>query len=96
MLAGEIHHLGHLRLGNFVGKNSTFSDAVLVDVQHDPGGILTILVEEALQHVHHELHRGVIIVQEENAVKVRPFRARLGFRDDGRVGATAIIASRRL
>lgn len=96
MFPGEIHHLGHLRLGNFVRKNSTLPNAILVDVQHDPGRILAVLVEEPLQHVHHELHRGVIIVQEKNAVKVRPFRTGLGFRDDGRVRAAAIIASRRL
>jgi hypothetical protein len=93
VLPGEVHDLRHFRLSNLVSKNATFPDAILVDVQHDPGRILAVLVEEPFQHMHHELHRGVIIVQEKNAVKVRPFRARLGFRDDGRVRATTVIAS---
>jgi hypothetical protein len=67
-----------------------------VNVQHDPGRILTVLIEETLQHVHHELHRGIIVVQKENAVKVRPFRARFGFCDEACVRAATIIASRGL
>ena len=92
VLPGEVHHLRHFGLRNLVSKNSTFPDAVLVDVQHDPRRVLAVLVEEPFQHMHHELHRGVVVVQEQNAVEVGPFRARLGFCDDRRVRATAIVA----
>ncbi len=52
-----------------------------------------ILVEEALQHVNDELHRRVIVVEQQNAVEVRPLRPRLGLRDDRRAGATAVVSA---
>jgi hypothetical protein len=35
VLAGEIHDLGDLGLGHFVGEDAADPDAVVVDVQHD-------------------------------------------------------------
>ena len=53
VLAGKVHHLRHLGLRDLVRKNPAFPDPVVVDVQHDPGRILTVLVEEPLDDVHH-------------------------------------------
>src|SRR5215212_1764744 len=83
VLAGEVHDLSHLGFRHLVGEHAALSDAVLVNVQHDPGGVLPVLVEESLQHVHHELHGSVVVVEEENEVQVPSFRARLRLRDYG-------------
>ncbi len=89
MFTGEVHHLGDLRVGDLVGKNATFADSVVVDVQHDSCRALAILVEEALQHMHHEFHRGVVIVKQQHPVKVRPFGLRFRLCDDR--GARALV-----
>jgi hypothetical protein len=80
VLACKIHHLGNFGLGNLIGKDAADTDAFMVYVQHDPGRFLSPLVEEALQYVHHELHRRVVIVQQEYFIKawLLGFRARLG------------------
>src|SRR5215212_7520852 len=91
VLTGEVHHLSDFGFRHLVGEHATLPDSVLVNVQHDPGGVLPVLVEETLEHMHHELHGGVVVVQEENAVQVRTFRARLRLRDDGRAGLVVAI-----
>ena len=77
MFAGKVHHLRHFCFGDLVGEDAAFADPVMVDVQHDSRRRVAVLVEEALEHEHHELHRGVVVIQQENAVEVRPFRLRL-------------------
>src|ERR1700753_3674091 len=47
MTPGRIDHLSHLGLRHFVGEYAAHPHTVLVDMQHDPGRILTRLVEEA-------------------------------------------------
>ncbi len=85
VLTGEIHHLCHLGLGNLECIGTTFAHPVMVDMQHDLRGLFFILVEEPHQHVNDELHRGVIVVEQQNAIKVRPLAHRLGSR--GQSGA---------
>src|SRR5579862_6775308 len=65
VLAGKVHHLGHLGLGHLVGKDPAFADAVLVHVHHNAVGGLVVLVEKPFQHVHHELHWRVIVVEQQ-------------------------------
>lgn len=92
MLSGKVHDLRHFSLRHLICENATFPDSVVMDVEHDPGGRFSILVKEPLQHVNHELHGRVVIVQQQDAVKVRPLRLRLGFGDDGASRRTAGIA----
>ncbi len=63
MSARRIHHLGHLGFGDFVGKHATNTDAVLMNVQHDPRGLFARFVKKALKDVDHEFHGCVIVVQ---------------------------------
>jgi hypothetical protein len=86
MLPGEIHHLAHLRLGYFICEYSAFAHAMIVNVKHDPRGALTILLEEPLEDVNYEFHRGVVVIQEQYAVEVRFLG--LGFRARDYGGAT--------
>src|SRR3981081_828650 len=83
VLARKIHHLRDLGLGDLVGKNATLADSVMMNVQHDLGRRLGILLEKLLQHVNDKLHRRVIVVQYQYAVQIWTFRLRLDFGDDG-------------
>jgi len=40
-------------------------------VQHDPVGVNLALVEDRLQHHHHEFLRGVVVVVKEHLVERR-------------------------
>ncbi len=100
MFAGKVHDLRHLGFRHLIGKNAAFADAVVVHMQHDPGCSLPVLVEEPLQDMHHELHRGVVVVEDQHAVKIRPLGLRLGLGNDGGtrvapVAAFFVIVSRR-
>ena len=46
VLARKIHHLRHLGLGDLVGEDTAFADAVMMDVQHDFGRCRGVLLEE--------------------------------------------------
>jgi len=56
----------------------------MVDVQHDLGRSLDILLEKLLQYMNDEFHRRVIVVQYQDAVEIRPLCLRLDLGDDGR------------
>src|SRR5690606_40263883 len=64
--AGGLHHHGDLGLGHLVGEDAADPDAMLVHMQHDAGGVLARLVEEALQHVDDEFHRRVVVVDRKS------------------------------
>ena len=68
MLTGKVHDLRHLGFGDLVRIDAANTDAFMVHVKHDAGRILLSLVEEALQHQNHELHRREVVVQQENLI----------------------------
>src|SRR5262245_45156149 len=73
MLAGEVHDLSDLGFRNFICVDAALPDTVLVHMQHDPGRLLAAFLEEALEHVDDELHRRVVVVEQEHPVQARPF-----------------------
>src|SRR6202035_5769165 len=83
VLARKIHHLRDLGLGDLIGKNATLPDSMMMNVQHDLGRRLDVLLEKLLQHVDDKLHRRVVVVQYQYAVEIWTFRLRLDFGDDG-------------
>ena len=93
MFAGKVHDLRHLGFGHFVGIDPAFADAVMMHMQHDSGGGLAVLVEKPLQHVNHELHRRVIVVQQQNPIKVGPLGLRFGLGDDRGAGVATLAAA---
>jgi hypothetical protein len=93
VFAGKVHDLRHLGFGYFVGVDPAFADAVMMHVQHDSGGRLAVLVEKPLQHVNHEFHWGVVVVQQQHPIEVRPLGLRLGLGDDGGAGIATLAAS---
>src|ERR1700676_2675809 len=72
VFAGKVHNLRHFGLRHLVGVDSAFPDPVLVHMHHDPVGGLLVLVEKPLQHVHHELHRSVVVVEQKHPVETWP------------------------
>jgi hypothetical protein len=82
MFAGKVHDLRHFGLSNLIRVDPALPYPVMVDVEHDARSRFPILVEEALKYVNDKFHRRVVIIQQQNAVKVRPLRLRTCFRDD--------------
>src|ERR1700733_12721273 len=78
MFSGKVHDLRHFGLGNLIGEDAAFPDPVLMHMHHDPMGRLLILVEEALENMDHELHRRVIVIEQQDPIEVRPLGLRLG------------------
>src|SRR5215813_15126181 len=68
VLAGIVHGLRHLGLGNLVGIHAAHAHALLMDVKHDPGRFFAILLKYVLQDVDHELHGSVVVVEHQNLV----------------------------
>ena len=64
MLLGKIHDLRHLGFSHFVCVYAAYSDALLMDVEHDASRIVLSFVEETLKNQHDEFHRCEIVVQQ--------------------------------
>ena len=77
ILAGKIHDLHDLGLRDLVGIYAAFADTVIVDLKHDPGRGLPILLEKPFQDQDDEFHRRVVIIQQQDAVKARLLDLRL-------------------
>ena len=93
MFAGKVHNLRHFGFRYFVSKDSAFTDTVLMYMHHNPMRRIVILVEETLEDMDHELHRRVVIVEQQNTIEIRPLclRPRLGNdRGPGRAIALAL------
>src|SRR5580704_12071072 len=93
VFSGKVHNLRHLGLRDLVGEDAAFPDAVLVNMHHNAVGRFLVLIEKALQHMHHELHRGVVVIEQKHPVKTRPLGLRLGLADDRRPGRPRIAAA---
>ena len=80
-VAGTLVHLRCLRLGNILRVYSTYALTLRMDRKHDLGGLFPAHAEKLLQYLHHKLHRGVIIVQENHSVEGRFLELRFGGRN---------------
>ena len=57
VFAGKLDHLRHLGLCHLVGIYAALADPMLMHLHHDFMCGLVILVEEPLEHMHHEFPR---------------------------------------
>src|SRR3546814_2002706 len=87
ILAGEVHHLIDLCLGDFVAEYPAYTHAPLMDVKHDAGRLFNVHLEKALQDEDNERHRSIIVVQHQYLIRRRLFGAR------ARTGGDAPIAA---
>ena len=93
MFARKVHHLSHFGFGDFISIDAAFADAVVMHMQHNPCGSFVVTAEETFQDVHDELHRSVVVVEDEHAVHARLLGLRLGLGDDRGTGAALIGAA---
>ncbi len=91
MLACEIHHLGYLGLCDFIGKNPTFADTMMMNMKHDTGRFFPVLLEKALHYMDDKLHGSVVIIQQQHTIEVRPFGNRFGSGSNNSSGVTTVI-----
>src|SRR5574341_2299622 len=59
-------HLLNLGAGDVAGIHPAYADALAVHLQHHLRGALARHAEKLLQHLHHELHRRVVIVEQHD------------------------------
>src|SRR5215813_13821459 len=82
MFAGKVHHLRHFSFGDLVCVDAALADPMVMNMQHDSGRGLMVLVEKPLEHMHHEFHGRVIVVEDQHTIEARPLGLRLGLGDD--------------
>ena len=85
--------LRHLRLGDLAGEHAAHATPAGMHVQHDLGRFFDIHREKAHQYLDNEVHRGVVVVQQQHLVKRRPLGLGLGIDDHGGI-AVAVIGAR--
>ena len=73
--AGERGYFVGFRLGDLPGIDAGDASAVDVDLHHDPMRFGRHLFKHRLQHIHHELHRCVVVVEQDNRIlrRLLPF-----------------------
>src|SRR6478752_1654755 len=92
VLARKVHDLRHFGFSHLVREYTALADAVVMDMQHNASRGFAILVKEALEYVHDEFHRRVIVVEQQHTIKVRPLGLRLRLGDDRGAGAFIALA----
>ena len=94
MTARQLDHLRDFGLRHLERINAADAHAVAVDMQHDLNRLFARLGEEALQHVHDEFHRRVVVVEQQNLVERRllGLGARLGDNAGTDAAAVPIVA----
>jgi hypothetical protein len=91
VFARKVHDLRDLGFRDLVGENTTFTDAVVMHMQHNSCGSFMILAEETLQHVHNEFHWRVVVIENEHTVHVGALGLRLGLGDNRSPGPALLI-----
>ena len=87
MASGRFNHLCDLGLRDFVGEHATHPNTVLMYVQHDSHGGFPRFVEKPLKDVGNELHRRIVVVEDQHAVHRRLLGLGLRLCDDGRTSS---------
>ncbi len=91
VFAGVVHHLSNFCLSNFVRIHPTFTDTVLVDMQHHLSRSFQIHLEKPGKHLNHKFHRGEVIIQQQDAIQARFLDLGFGLNDD--IGIVVTIAA---
>ena len=73
MAPSQFDHLRHLRFGHFKGVNAADANAMPMNMQHDLDSFLMGLAKKTLQHMDHELHRSVVVIEDKYPVERRFF-----------------------
>src|SRR5262245_57373585 len=76
MLPGVRIDLSDLGLRDLVGVDAADTLPPGMYLEHDPRGLGPIHTEDPLQHIDDELHRSVVVVQQDNPEQWRSLEAR--------------------
>ena len=82
VLAGEVNNLCDFCFGYFVGIDTTNAYSLSVNMQHDLSRFFAVFAEKSLQNMDDELHRRVVVVEQQNLVHRRLLGFRAGLGDD--------------
>src|SRR5277367_1065963 len=82
MLSRIRDHLSHLRLCNFISEDATNSFALGMYLKHNPSCFGAVHREKTLQDIDHELHRSVVVINENYLIERRSFKLGCRFLDD--------------
>src|SRR5260221_1100795 len=93
--AGERCNFVRLRLRHLPGIDARDASTVEVDLHHDPVCFGRHLLEHRLEDVHHELHRRVVVVQQDDRIQRRILPFDLDPFLDGAVGPLFAICHSR-
>ena len=90
MPTGKIHHLAHFGFSDFMAEHTNHGHTLFVNGQHDFERLRMRHAEKTLQHMHDELHRRVIIIQQQNLVEWRALGLWARLHQDRRVGIVVV------
>lgn len=94
MFPCKVHYLRYFGFCDFICKNATLSDPVMMNMQHDLRRCFNVLLKEFLKNVNDEFHRRVVVVENQNPIEIRFLRLWLDFCNDrcaGTAASTAIV-----
>ncbi|MCY1519051.1 hypothetical protein D9M68_537900 [compost metagenome] len=66
-----LRHLRNPRGGQIAGIDPAYATPFVMHLQHDPRCFFVILIEELLQYFHDELHRGVVVIEQQDLIHRR-------------------------
>ena len=87
MTAGKFNDLRHLCFRHLIGEDAADTHTVTVDMQHHLDRVLAALGEEFFQNMDDELHRRVVVVEQQHFIQAGLFGARTRLGDDPGAGA---------
>lgn len=64
MSACEAKYFRHLRLGDIVRIYPADAETLTMGLKHNSRSSLTVLAKYFLQYLNHELHSGLVVIQE--------------------------------
>ena len=73
MLTGKVRNPCHFGFRHFISVDAAFANSMLMHTHHYPMCSFVVLIEEALEDMDDEVHRRVIVVEQQNAIKVPRF-----------------------
>ena len=92
MPPGEFNHLGDLCFRDLEGIDAANTHTMAVDMQHHVDGLFAILAEDFFQDMDDELHRRVIVVEQQHLVEAGLLGLGARFGDDAGSGVASGIA----
>jgi hypothetical protein len=91
ILFGEIHHLRHLGFRDFIGEDTAYPDALLVDMEHHLRRLIGVHLEKSLEDMHDKFHRRIVVVEQQHFILARLLSLWPGTRGETDAGRARII-----